>query len=68
MTTIRQHKPDSGTIMVAALRYCDTGDVAAAVPGIRVAMLGELLGITVWQSDGADRLEALPLGGAVPPR
>ena len=54
--------------MVAALRYCDTGDVAAAVPGIRVAMLGELLGITVWQPDGADHSEALPLGGAVPPR
>ncbi len=50
------------------LRYCDTGDVAASVPGIRVAMLGELLGITVWQPAGADRLEALPLGGPVPLR
>jgi hypothetical protein len=50
------------------LRYCDTGDVTPSVPGVRVAMLGELLGITVWQPDGADRLEALPLGGAVPPR
>ena len=48
------------------LRYCDTGDVAAAVPGIRVAMLGELLGVTVWQPAEADRLGVLPLGG-VPP-
>jgi sulfotransferase family protein len=48
------------------LRYCDTGDVAAAVPSIRVAMLGELLGITVWQPAEADRLGAMPLGG-VPP-
>jgi translation initiation factor IF-2 len=40
------------------LRYCDTGDVAAAVPGIRVAMLG----ITVWQSAEADHLGVLPLG------
>ena len=48
------------------LRYCDTGDVAPAVPGIRVAMLGELLGITVWQPAEADRLGVLPLGG-VPP-
>jgi Sulfotransferase family len=48
------------------LRYCDTGDVAAAVPGIRVAMLGELLGITVWQPAETDRLGAPPLGG-VPP-
>jgi hypothetical protein len=48
------------------LRYCDTGDVAAAVPGIRVAMLGELLGITVWQPAEADGLGALPPGG-VPP-
>lgn len=45
------------------LRYCDTGDVAPAVPGIRVAMLGELLGITVWQAAEADRLGAMPLGG-----
>jgi hypothetical protein len=44
------------------LRYCDTGDVAAAVPGIRVAMLGELLGITIWQPAEADRLGAMPLG------
>jgi hypothetical protein len=48
------------------LRYCDTGDVAAAVPGIRIAMLGELLGITVWQPAEADGLGAMPLGG-VPP-
>jgi hypothetical protein len=48
------------------LRYCDTGVVAAATPGIRVAMLGELLGITVWQPAGPDGLGALPLGG-VPP-
>jgi len=48
------------------LRYCDTGDVAASVPGIRVAMLGELLGITVWQPAEADHLVALPLGGPVP--
>jgi hypothetical protein len=46
------------------LRYCDTGDVAAAVPGVRVAMLGELLGITVWQPAETDRLAAMPLGGA----
>jgi hypothetical protein len=45
------------------LRYCDTGDVAPNVPGIRVAMLGELLGITVWQPVEADQLERLPLGG-----
>jgi hypothetical protein len=45
------------------LRYCDTGDVAAAVPGIRVAMLGELLGITVWQPAEGDGLVALPPGG-----
>jgi hypothetical protein len=32
------------------LRYCDTGDVAPTVPGVRVAMLGELLGITIWQA------------------
>ena len=48
------------------LRHCDTGDVAAAVPGIRIAMLGELLGITVWQPADADGLGAMPLGG-VPP-
>ena len=48
------------------LRYCDTGDVAAAVPGIRIAMLGDLLGITVWQPAEADGLGATPLGG-VPP-
>jgi hypothetical protein len=48
------------------LRYCDTGDVAAAVPGIRIAMLGDLLGITVWQPAEADGLGAMPLGG-VPP-
>ena len=42
------------------LRYCDTGDVAAAVPGIRVAMLGELLGITVWQPAEPDGLGAVP--------
>ena len=46
------------------LRYCDTGDVAAAVPGIRIAMLGELLGITVWQSAEADRVGTFPLGDA----
>jgi hypothetical protein len=49
------------------LRYCDTGDVAPTVPGIRVAMLGELLGITVWQPAEADRLERLPLAGPAPP-
>ena len=48
------------------LRYCDTGDAAASIPGIRVAMLGELLGITVWQPAEADHLVALPLGGPVP--
>ena len=48
------------------LRYCDTGDVAAAVPGIRIAMLGELLGITVWQPAEADRLGTMPLGGQRP--
>ena len=48
------------------LRYCDTGDVAPAVPGIRVAMLGELLGITVWEPAEEDRLGALPLGGMPP--
>jgi hypothetical protein len=32
------------------------------MPGIRVAMLG----ITVWQPAEADRLEPLPLGGALP--
>jgi hypothetical protein len=47
---------------IRQLRYCDTGDVGAAVPGIRVAMLGELLGITVWPPAEADRLGALPLG------
>jgi len=46
------------------LRYCDTGDVAAAVPGIRIAMLGELLGITVWQPAEADRVGTFPLGDA----
>ena len=29
-------------------------------------MLGELLGITVWQPAEADGLAALPLGGPVP--
>jgi hypothetical protein len=48
------------------LRYCDTGDVATAVPGISMAMLGELLGITVWQPADADRLAALPLGRMAP--
>jgi hypothetical protein len=48
------------------LRYCDTGDVTPAVPGIRIAMLGELLGITVWQPADADGLSAMPLGGAPP--
>jgi hypothetical protein len=56
----------SVAIRTRQLRYCDTGDVAPAVPGIRVAMLGELLGITVWQPAEADRLGAMPLGG-VPP-
>jgi hypothetical protein len=46
------------------LRYCDTGDVAASVPGVRVAMLGELLGITMWQPAEPDGLAAL--GGPVP--
>jgi len=41
------------------LRYCDTGDVAPSVPGLRVAMLGELLGITVWQAAEPGRPEAL---------
>jgi hypothetical protein len=45
------------------LRYCDTGGVVAAVPGIRIAMLGELLGTTVWQPAEADGLGAMPLGG-----
>ena len=58
---------DGGTNLSVAfrarlLRYCDTGDVAAAVPGIRVAMLGELLGITVWQPAEAGGLGAMPLG------
>ena len=48
------------------LRYCDTGDVAAAVPGIRIAMLGELLGTTVWQPAEADGLGAMPLGDPRP--
>jgi hypothetical protein len=50
------------------LRYCDTGDVAASVPGIRVAMLGELLGITVWQPAGPGGLAALQLGAPLPLR
>jgi hypothetical protein len=41
------------------LRYCDTGDVPPSVPGLRVAMLGELLGITVWQPVEAGRPESL---------
>jgi hypothetical protein len=41
------------------LRYCDTGDVAPAVPGLRVAMLGELLGISSWQPPEPGQLEAL---------
>jgi hypothetical protein len=41
------------------LRYCDTGDVAPTVPGLRVAMLGELLGITVWQAAGPGQPESL---------
>jgi hypothetical protein len=41
------------------LRYCDTGDVAPNVPGLRVAMLGELLGITVWQAGEPGRPEPL---------
>ena len=41
------------------LRYCDTGDVAPSVPGLRMAMLGELLGITVWQAAEPGRPEAL---------
>ena len=41
------------------LRYCDTGDVPPSVPGLRVAMLGELLGITVWQAVEAGRPESL---------
>src|SRR5215467_11388850 len=41
------------------LRYCDTGDVAPGVPGLRMAMLGELLGITVWQAAEPGRPEAL---------
>jgi hypothetical protein len=41
------------------LRYCDTGDVAPAVPGLRVAMLGELLGISSWQPVEPGQLEAL---------
>ena len=41
------------------LRYCDTGDVAPTVPGLRVAMLGELLGISSWQPVEPGQLEAL---------
>jgi hypothetical protein len=47
------------------LRYCDTGDVAPTVPGLRVAMLGELLGITSWQPD-AGQPEVMSRGGARP--
>jgi sulfotransferase family protein len=46
------------------LRYCDTGDVAASVPGVRIAMLAELLGVTVWPPTEADDLAAFPLGTA----
>ena len=45
------------------LRYCDTGDVAPTVPSLRVAMLGELLGITAWQPEPG-QLETLSRGGA----
>jgi Sulfotransferase family len=46
------------------LRYCDTGDVAATVPGLRIGMLGELFGVTSWQeSAGAVRPDVLSLGG-----
>ena len=41
------------------LRYCDTGDVPPAVPGLRMAMLGELLGITTWQADEPGQPEPL---------
>ena len=46
------------------LRYCDTGDVAASVPGVRIAMLAELLGVTVWPPAEPDDLAAFPLGTA----
>ena len=41
------------------LRYCDTGDVPLTVPGLRMAMLGELLGITAWQPVEPGQLESL---------
>jgi hypothetical protein len=31
------------------LRYCDTGDTGMNVPGIRLGMIADLLGITAWQ-------------------
>ena len=41
------------------LRYCDTADVPPTVPGLRMAMLGELLGITTWQADEPGQPEPL---------
>jgi len=40
-------------------RYCDTGDVPPTVPGLRMAMLGELLGVTTWQTHEPGQPESL---------
>ncbi len=39
------------------LRYCDTGDVPPAVPALRMAMLGELLGVTTWHAGDPEQPE-----------
>jgi hypothetical protein len=48
------------------LRYCDTGDVAPNVPSLRVAMLGELLGITSWRATEPGHPKVLSQDGVRP--
>jgi hypothetical protein len=46
------------------LRYCDTGDTGTTVPGIRMGMIADLLGITAWPPTTAG---SASLGAAVSP-
>jgi hypothetical protein len=59
----RQERTDVSDLSVVCrarqLRYCDTGDVPPTVPGLRMAMLGELLGITTWQAGEPGQREPL---------
>ena len=48
------------------LRYCDTGDAGATLPGLRMGMIADLLGITAWQpvaTSPADSVSPADPGG-----